>query len=96
MQPLQVRVDLGTVIMKEYSTFPKAPASDCLESYSEHSLGVSYPSEEGVCSWCILQPQPTRPLYFDDVLVRMTIYIYIYIYIYICQWSDINELLIGQ
>ena len=32
--------------MKEYSTFPKAPPSDGLVSYTGHLLGGSYPSAE--------------------------------------------------
>ena len=41
--PLQVRVDLGVMAIKEYSTFsqssrPRASLSDGLVSYPEHSL----------------------------------------------------------
>ena len=46
MLPLRARVDLGAMAMKGYSAFPKAPASDCLVSYSGHSLGESYPCAE--------------------------------------------------
>ena len=52
MLPLRARVDLRAMAMKEYTAFPKAPASleptpsDCLVSYPEHSLGESYPSSE--------------------------------------------------
>ena len=46
--PLQVRVDLGTMAMKGYSTFSKtsntgASQSDCLMSYLGNSLGEVLP-----------------------------------------------------
>ena len=54
MLPFQARVDLGAMVMKWYSTFPKAPAllkpspSDYLVSYPGHLFGGrrSYPSAE--------------------------------------------------
>ena len=44
-------MDLGAMAIKGYFVFPKAPAllkpqSDCLMSYTGHSLGESYPSAE--------------------------------------------------
>ena len=60
MLPLWARVDQGASTMKEYSAFPKAPASDCLVSYPGHSL-----ARRGCllqrCTWCILRPQLTWP-----------------------------------
>ena len=50
MLPLQVRIDLGAMVMKGY--FPQsfsitgASPSDCLVSYPGHSLRESYPSAE--------------------------------------------------
>ena len=46
MLPLWAREDLGAMSRKGYSTFPKAPASDCLVSYLGQSLGASYLSAE--------------------------------------------------
>ena len=46
---LAARVDLGTMTIKRYSTFPNAPATDCLVSYSGHSLlggGLTPPNNE--------------------------------------------------
>ena len=37
--PLQLRVGRRVKAMKGYSMFPKAPTSDGLTSYPEHSLG---------------------------------------------------------
>ena len=46
MLPLRARVDLGAMAMKEFSAFPKVP-SDCLVSYTRHSLVAKfYPSAE--------------------------------------------------
>ena len=36
--PPQVRVDLGAMAVKRYSTFPKLPASNISMSYARHSL----------------------------------------------------------
>ena len=36
--PFRPRVNLGAIAMKGYSTFHKAPESDCLVSYPGHSL----------------------------------------------------------
>ena len=44
MLPLQVRMNLGVIAMKEYYALPKAP--DCLVSYPGHFLRESYPSAE--------------------------------------------------
>ena len=41
MLPLRARVDHGVMVKKVYSTFPKAPPSDCLVSYPGHSLRES-------------------------------------------------------
>ena len=52
MLPLQARVDLEAMAIKEYSAFPQnssiteASPSDCLASYPGHSLGKSYSSTE--------------------------------------------------
>ena len=49
---LRARVDLEAMAMKGYSAFPQRSNSTevspsyCLVSYSGHSLGESYPSEE--------------------------------------------------
>ena len=56
MLPLQSRVDVGAMAIKGYSAFPKAPPSDCLMSYPEHSwdgVGASYPSakKQSMYSW---------------------------------------------
>ena len=37
-QVLPFRVNLRVMAIKGYSTFPKAPASDCLMSYPGHLL----------------------------------------------------------
>ena len=39
--PLRVRVNLGVMALKRYSTFSKALLSDCFVSYPGHSLGGS-------------------------------------------------------
>ena len=49
--PLYVRMDLPTMAIKRYSTFPEAPGlkrhrSNGLVSYQGHSLGRSYPSAD--------------------------------------------------
>ena len=49
MLPLQVRVDLGAMAIlciPQSSSITEASPSDCLVSYSEHSLGESYSSVE--------------------------------------------------
>ena len=63
MLPLQARVDLGAMAMKNYSAFPKTPA--LLEP---HHRIVSYqdtrwrsPTPLLRCSLCILHPQLTGP-----------------------------------
>ena len=58
---LWVRVDLGTMVVKGYSTFSKSPRlephhSNCLMSYLGHSLGRGLTPLQRY-SWCILQPQ---------------------------------------
>ena len=78
---------MGSIAMKGYSAFPKAPA--LLEPLLSYSL-VPYPGHllRGLtslqrCSRCILQHQTTGlyPLVF--VFINL-LYTYIYIYIYIC------------
>ena len=64
MLRLRVRVDLGAMVMKGYSVFPKVPAS--LEPhhqivcviYPGHSLARSYPSAEKQSVY-FTAPQPT-------------------------------------
>ena len=41
------------------SSITRAILSDCLVSYPGYLLGSLTPLQR--CSWCILQPQPTRP-----------------------------------
>ena len=43
---LRVRVDLGAMVMKEYSSITRASPSDCLMLYPGHSSGKSYFSAE--------------------------------------------------
>ena len=47
---LRARVDLGVMAIKGYSAFPQDPLlpSDCLESYTGHSLRKSSPEEPTV------------------------------------------------
>ena len=78
MLPLQVRVNLGAIAMKRYSTFPKAPGLEpchhCLMSYLEHSLVEDALSSLQRCSLCILQPQLTE-LFIISFLHKNNIYI---------------------
>ena len=51
MLPLRATVDLGSMAMKEYSAFPKAPAvlehhHQIIVSYPGHSMGFFYSSAE--------------------------------------------------
>ena len=50
----------GVLCIPQSSSITEASPSDCLVSYPKHSLFQSYSSHER-CSWCILQPKPTRP-----------------------------------
>ena len=72
MLSLRARVDLGTMAMKKYSAFPKAPA--LLESY--HQIvschiqdtccgGSLIPWQR--CSRCILQLQLAEPSFLDII-----------------------------
>ena len=64
MRPLRVKVDLGVMARKGYSTFPKAPG--LLEPH--HQIALSHILDTRVWAWiltslqrssrCILQPQP--------------------------------------
>ena len=55
---LRARVDLEAMAIKEYSTFPKAPA--LLEPHPQDTRWRSFTPQQR-CSRCILQLQPTRP-----------------------------------
>ena len=63
MLPLRIRVDPGTMAMKGYSAFPKAPPllelnPQIVISWTPVVRGVLTPLQRS--SWCVLQPQSTR------------------------------------
>ena len=68
----------GVLHIAQSSSIAVASPSDCLASYSEHSLGEGGALPLCIdCSQCILQFQLT------GLVCVLHIYIYIYIYIYI-------------
>ena len=86
MLPLRVRVDLGAMAMKGYSTFPKTPA--LLESLirvfsiiSRTFVGRSYSSTEMQSMYSLARADwdEKRKTY-----IYIYVFIYIYIYIYMC------------
>ena len=92
MLPLQVRVDLGAMVMNGYSTFPKSPWLEfhyqiVLCHISDIRRGSFTPLQ--ICLLCMLQPQPNG-LLISSCLFKMlpinylfTNHIYlIYTYIY--------------
>ena len=81
MLPIWMRVNLGAMAIKGYSTLPRS--SDCLMSYLGHSLGLALMQR---FSWCILQPKSSG---------RKSVYkwIYIYIYMYIYNQNGYNQVL---
>ena len=65
MLPLQVRVDLGTKVMKRFPTFPKAPKYWSLIIRWSCTIwripilgGGGFLTSQQRCSLCILQPYP--------------------------------------
>ena len=61
---LPARVDMGAMVMKVYSAFPKAlallePHHQTSKSYPGHSLREYTPQQ--ICSLCILQPELPGP-----------------------------------
>ena len=51
--------------VSQSSSITGTSPSDCLVSYPEHSLGVSFPLQRS--SRCILQPQLTEPRFFSVI-----------------------------
>ena len=64
MLPLRVRVDLGAMAIKEYSTLPL----DCLVLYPGHSLRESYSSTEMQSVYSTTQANRVN-FFFIDILV---------------------------
>ena len=54
----------GVLGIPKSSCITGTPPSDCLVSYTGHSLMVCYSLQR--CSWCIQQPQPSRPNKFSE------------------------------
>ena len=78
MLPLRARVDLGTMAMKGYSAFPKAPA--LLEPH--HQIVECHIQDTAE----VQSVYSTAPAPADWANIYMCVPIYIYIYIYKCVY----------